>query len=187
MSDKLTPLQFVKQWIESHESDTFIRNEHGQLIYSAGPTRLNLECYFEDLLKDYIDHHKEKANGGKLTALQTLAKVSGLQESTIGRRYQWVLKAMQEYTDQETPSLKEGLDKWKGVAYKEGTRADLLQEELNNVKSNLVEINKFDAIRYMELKQVAQQMATVLVNISMHYKDEFGSNESLEAWDNLNK
>ena len=45
--------QFVQQWMDGHEEDTFIKNEHGNVIYSAGPTSLNLTAYFVNLLEDY--------------------------------------------------------------------------------------------------------------------------------------
>jgi hypothetical protein len=47
---------FVKEWMEGHEPDTFIANEHGNYVYSAGPTSINLPSFFEELLLDYIDH-----------------------------------------------------------------------------------------------------------------------------------
>jgi hypothetical protein len=47
---------FVKEWMEGHETDTFITNEHGIYVYSAGPTSINLVAFFEELVQDYIDH-----------------------------------------------------------------------------------------------------------------------------------
>jgi hypothetical protein len=47
---------FVKEWMEGHEPDTFITNEHGNYMYSAGPTSINLVAFFEELVQDYIDY-----------------------------------------------------------------------------------------------------------------------------------
>lgn len=47
--------EFVKKWMDGHEPDTFVKNEHGNYIYSAGHSSLNLVCFFEFLLEDYID------------------------------------------------------------------------------------------------------------------------------------
>ena len=37
--------EFVKQWMEGHEEDTFIKNKYGNVIYSAGASSLNLTCF----------------------------------------------------------------------------------------------------------------------------------------------
>lgn len=45
--------KFVKQWMDGYGPDTFIKNEHGAVIYSAGSSSLNLVSFFEDLLEEY--------------------------------------------------------------------------------------------------------------------------------------
>ena len=47
--------EFVKKWMDEHEPGTFVKNEHGNYIYSAGHSSLNLVSFFEFLLEDYID------------------------------------------------------------------------------------------------------------------------------------
>jgi hypothetical protein len=47
--------EFVKKWTDGQEPDTFVKNEHGNYIYSAGYSSLNLVSFFEFLLEDYID------------------------------------------------------------------------------------------------------------------------------------
>jgi hypothetical protein len=47
--------EFVKKWMDSYEPDTFIKNEDGIVIYTAGPTSLNLTVFFEDLLECYLE------------------------------------------------------------------------------------------------------------------------------------
>lgn len=58
--------EFVQEWMNSHEQDTFIKNEHGVVLYSSGHTSLNLTCFFEDLLSDFIESENEmlKAESG---------------------------------------------------------------------------------------------------------------------------
>lgn len=47
--------QYVKIWMEGHEEDTFIKNEHGVYLYSAGPVSLNLKLFFESILEDFVE------------------------------------------------------------------------------------------------------------------------------------
>lgn len=47
--------KYVEDWMNGHEEDTFIKNEYGVYLYSAGPTSLNLKIYFETLLEDFIE------------------------------------------------------------------------------------------------------------------------------------
>ena len=49
-----TAQEFVKNWMEEQEPDTFIKNEHGAVIYSAGNSSLNLVVFFESLLEDFM-------------------------------------------------------------------------------------------------------------------------------------
>lgn len=47
--------KYVQEWMNGHEPDTFIKNEHGVYLYSAGPTSVNLQIFFESLLEDFIE------------------------------------------------------------------------------------------------------------------------------------
>jgi hypothetical protein len=47
--------KFVEKWMQGHEEDTFIKNEYGNYIYSAGASSLNLKIFFEMLLQDFIE------------------------------------------------------------------------------------------------------------------------------------
>lgn len=49
--------QYVKQWMGGHEPDTFVKNQQGAVIYSAGHSSLNLVDFFENLLEDYLDEN----------------------------------------------------------------------------------------------------------------------------------
>ncbi len=46
---------FVKKWMAGHEPDTFVKNEHGQINYTAGHSTLNLPSFFEDILQDFYE------------------------------------------------------------------------------------------------------------------------------------
>ena len=59
---------FVQQWMDGHEEDTFIKNEHGNVIYSAGPTSLNLTAFFVNLLEDY----QEKVINPKMISVEAV-------------------------------------------------------------------------------------------------------------------
>jgi hypothetical protein len=43
--------------MDGHEPDTFVKNQHGVVIYSAGHSSLNLVAFFENLLEDYLDEN----------------------------------------------------------------------------------------------------------------------------------
>ena len=43
--------EIVKEFIESFESDTFVRNEQGVMLYKLGHSGINLECFFEELVE----------------------------------------------------------------------------------------------------------------------------------------
>ena len=45
--------------MDGHEPGTFVKNEHGNYIYSAGHSSLNLVPFFEFLLEDYINEPDE--------------------------------------------------------------------------------------------------------------------------------
>ncbi|WP_343680025.1 hypothetical protein [Chryseobacterium arthrosphaerae] len=47
--------KYVKDWMDGHEPDTFIQNEHGVYLYSAGPVSINLKLFFESLLEDFVE------------------------------------------------------------------------------------------------------------------------------------
>ena len=49
--------EFVKKWMDGHEPDTFVKNEHGNVIYSAKHSSINVTCFFEDLLVDFIEEN----------------------------------------------------------------------------------------------------------------------------------
>ena len=50
--------KFVEEWMNRFEPGTFIKNEHGVLIYSAGPSSLNLTILFEELLDDFVSENQ---------------------------------------------------------------------------------------------------------------------------------
>ncbi len=54
--------RYVKEWMDGHEPDTFVKNEHGAFIYSSGHSSINLVSFFENLLEDYIDEHQALMN-----------------------------------------------------------------------------------------------------------------------------
>jgi hypothetical protein len=49
--------QYVAKWMDEHEPDTFVKNQHGNVIYSTGHSSLNLIAFFENLLEDYLDEN----------------------------------------------------------------------------------------------------------------------------------
>jgi len=51
--------KYVEEWMDGHEPDTFIQNEHGVYLYSAGPVSINLKLFFESLLEDFIEDKME--------------------------------------------------------------------------------------------------------------------------------
>ena len=53
----------VKKFIDSDEPDTFIRNEHGVLMYYSHDKQsgINLESYFEDLVQYVYDEMSAKS------------------------------------------------------------------------------------------------------------------------------
>lgn len=53
----------VKKFIDSDEPDTFIRNEHGVLMYYSHDKQsgINLESYFEDLVQYVYDEISAKS------------------------------------------------------------------------------------------------------------------------------
>lgn len=61
-NDNINIVEFVKSWINGHEPDTFIKNESGKIIYSAGPSSINLQVFFEDLIQDFIHEQNDKNN-----------------------------------------------------------------------------------------------------------------------------
>jgi len=65
--------KYVKDWMDGHEPDTFIQNEHGVYLYSAGPVSINLKLFFESLLEDFVEDkfpESEYINKATLTQKQ---------------------------------------------------------------------------------------------------------------------
>ena len=58
-TEKQKVKEFVKQWMDSHEPDTFVKNKYDAFIYTAKHSSLNLVLFFESLLEDYIDEKNE--------------------------------------------------------------------------------------------------------------------------------
>lgn len=54
--------EFVKKWMESHESETFVKDKYGRFMYTAGHSSLNLVSFFENLLEDYINESISDGN-----------------------------------------------------------------------------------------------------------------------------
>jgi len=54
--------QFVQQWMDAHEPDTFIKDESGNYMYRAGSVSLNLKWYFEMLLQDFVEENNPFIN-----------------------------------------------------------------------------------------------------------------------------
>ena len=70
---------YVTKWMNSYEPDTFIPNEHGTYIYRSGASGINIVCFFEDLLKDFIDDSDQQND--KL--VEEKKELSALLSSTI--------------------------------------------------------------------------------------------------------
>ena len=69
--------KFVKEWMEEHEIDTFIKDESGRVMYTSGGTTINLVHYFEELLEDF----DEKLQADKEELLEALEKATDLLEA----------------------------------------------------------------------------------------------------------
>lgn len=41
--------------MDGHEEDTFVKNNNGVYMYSAGAISINLKVFFEMLLEDFIE------------------------------------------------------------------------------------------------------------------------------------
>lgn len=50
--------KYVEKWMQLHEPDTFVANEHGVYIYQSGHSYINIRVFFENLLKDFIEDSK---------------------------------------------------------------------------------------------------------------------------------
>lgn len=81
--------EYVQRWMDSHEPDTFVRNEHGKALYTAKYSTLNIQIFFEDLLADFIEDDEvvlPQANvSGQselLIALQNIEKICDNQNPT---------------------------------------------------------------------------------------------------------
>jgi len=51
--------KFVEKFMASQEPDTFVKNEHGQYMYTAARTTLNLKTYFEDIIEAFIEEREQ--------------------------------------------------------------------------------------------------------------------------------
>lgn len=60
MSNNKTAEEFVQKFIDSHEPDTFVKNEYGTYMYSAGASSINLKSFMADLLMDYEDSRQSE-------------------------------------------------------------------------------------------------------------------------------
>jgi hypothetical protein len=58
MKDREKIKQLVQDWMKSHEEDTFVKNQYGNYIYSSGASSINLVCFFEHILEDYLDENQ---------------------------------------------------------------------------------------------------------------------------------
>jgi len=45
---------FVKDFMESFGKNKFVKNENGVFMYTAKNHSINIEYYFEELIKDFI-------------------------------------------------------------------------------------------------------------------------------------
>lgn len=52
--------KFVEEYINSHEPGTFVKDENGRYMYSAGSVSINLFAYFENLIDAFIEENKSK-------------------------------------------------------------------------------------------------------------------------------
>lgn len=67
--------EFVKEWMLSHEPETFIKDEHGYYFYYSrnGVSGINLEVFFEELLEDFCEKLAASIiNKNKLTEMQQI-------------------------------------------------------------------------------------------------------------------
>ena len=46
--------EFVKDFMESFGKNKFVKNENGVFMYTAKNHSINIEYYFEELIKDFI-------------------------------------------------------------------------------------------------------------------------------------
>jgi uncharacterized protein (UPF0335 family) len=52
--------KFVEGYMNSHEPGTFVKDEHGDYMYSAGSVSLNLKVFFENLIDAFINENESK-------------------------------------------------------------------------------------------------------------------------------
>lgn len=72
MNKHLKVKEYVKNWMDGHEPDTFPKNEHGVSVFSNGATSLNIKSFFEDLLTDFIDDNNSEVLKDRNEALELL-------------------------------------------------------------------------------------------------------------------
>jgi hypothetical protein len=88
-NDKHTPTpiqQYVQEWINSHEPDTFVKNEYGNYIYSAKHSSLNLAVFFEQILEDYT----ESLRAEKAELIEALRATLPILKDVDHPRIDWV-------------------------------------------------------------------------------------------------
>ena len=96
--------EYVKDWMNSYEPDTFVKNEHGVYIYRAGHSGINLESFFEDLLLDYIDSLPSEPKENDAEFVEWLNKIGAI---SIGNN-EWEIGGKDFYNDwYSTESLRE--------------------------------------------------------------------------------
>lgn len=75
--NKTAVKEFVQRYINSHEPDTFARNENGLMMYQLKHSGINLESFFEDIIEDFISEQNE------LASLQTQEKDKEIAELKV--------------------------------------------------------------------------------------------------------
>lgn len=68
--------KFVEGYMNSHETGTFVKDEHGDYMYSAGRVNLNLKVFFENLIDAFIEENESKKPevGDKVKVLQNASQ-----------------------------------------------------------------------------------------------------------------
>ena len=66
--------KFVEKWMQGHEPDTFVKNEHGIVMYTDKHSSLNLTIFFENLLEDYVVSLPDPTPQQTVTAEKILRK-----------------------------------------------------------------------------------------------------------------
>lgn len=56
MTEKTNIEKFVEDWINGHEPDTFVKDEYGRYMYKSGSSNINIEVFFQEICKDFLEH-----------------------------------------------------------------------------------------------------------------------------------